>query len=91
MFLLKAFRSGGDWNSSQYTSGRLDAAILEYQANAAVPERTAACAKIQDILNDDVPAVIPYFYNYIGGHSKAFTGVRLTALGQMLLDQAAQA
>jgi peptide/nickel transport system substrate-binding protein len=91
VFLLKAFRSGGDWNSSQYSSPDLDAAILEYQANAEIEARTAACAKIEDILNDDCPAAIPYFYNYIGGHSKAFTGVRLTALGQMLLDQAAQA
>jgi peptide/nickel transport system substrate-binding protein len=91
VFLLKAFKSGGDWNSSQYKSPELDAAILEYQANAELTARTAACKKIQGILNEDVPAAIPYFYNYIGGHSKKFTGVRLTALGQMLLDQAAQA
>jgi peptide/nickel transport system substrate-binding protein len=90
VFLLKAMKTGGDWNSSQYSSADLDAAILEYQANADLDARTAACEKIQGILNDDVPAVIPYFYNYIGGHSKAFTGVRLTALGQMFLDQASK-
>jgi peptide/nickel transport system substrate-binding protein len=89
VYLQKAFRTGGDWNSSQYSSAELDAAILEYQANADLTARTAACEKIQAILNEDVPAAIPYFYNYIGGHSKSFTGVRLTALGQMFLDQAA--
>ena len=88
VFLLKAFKSGGDWNSSQYKSEELDAAILEYQANADLDARTAACETIQGILNEDVPAVIPYFYNYIGGHSTKFTGVRLSALGQMFLDKA---
>ncbi|TPW13577.1 MAG: putative oligopeptide ABC transporter oligopeptide-binding protein, partial [Acidimicrobiaceae bacterium] len=91
VYLLKAFRTGGDWNSSQYKSEELDAAIVEYQANAELDARTAACNKIETIMNEDVPAVIPYFYNYIGGHSKSFTGVRLSALGQMLLDQAAKA
>jgi peptide/nickel transport system substrate-binding protein len=90
VFLLKAFKTGGDWNSSQYSSAPLDEAILEYQANADVAARTAACEKIQAIMNEDVPAVIPYFYNYIGGHSKSFTGVRLTALGQMFLDRASK-
>lgn len=91
VYLLKAFRTGGDWNSSQYKSEELDAAIVEYQSNAELDARTAACKKIETIMNEDVPAVIPYFYNYIGGHSKSFTGVRLSALGQMLLDQAAKA
>ncbi|MEY2443513.1 MAG: peptide/nickel transport system substrate-binding protein [Ilumatobacteraceae bacterium] len=91
VFLVKAFRSGGDWNSSQYKSPDVDAAILEYQASADLAKRTAACEKIETLLNDDCPAAIPYFYNYLGGHSKSFKGVRLSALGQMLLDQATKA
>jgi peptide/nickel transport system substrate-binding protein len=91
VFLLKAFRTGGDWNSSAYSSPELDAAILEYQASADLDKRTAACEKIETIMTEDTPAAIPYFYNYLGGYSKKFTGVRLSALGQMLLDQAAQA
>jgi peptide/nickel transport system substrate-binding protein len=91
VYLLKAFRSGGDWNSSQYKSPELDAAILEYQASADLDKRTAACEKIETIMVEDTPAAIPYFYNYLGGFSKSFTGVRLSALGQMLLDQAAKA
>ncbi|HSB86554.1 MAG TPA: ABC transporter substrate-binding protein [Ilumatobacteraceae bacterium] len=91
VYLVKAFRSGGDWNSSQYKSPEVDAAILEYQASADLDKRTAACEKLETLLNEDCPAAIPYFYNYLGGHSKSFTGVRLSALGQMLLDQAAKA
>ncbi len=91
VFLLKAFKTGGDWNSSEYSSPDLDAAILEYQASADLDKRTAACKKIETIMLEDTPAAIPYFYNYLGGFSKSFTGVRLSALGQMLLDKAAKA
>ncbi|MDP9463208.1 MAG: ABC transporter substrate-binding protein, partial [Actinomycetota bacterium] len=91
VFLLKAFKTGGDWNSSEYSSAELDAAILEYQASADLDKRTAACEKIETIMLEDTPAAIPYFYNYLGGFSKSFSGVRLSALGQMLLDQAAKA
>ena len=91
VYLLKAFKTGGDWNSSEYSSPDLDAAILEYQASADLDKRTAACKKIETIMLEDTPAAIPYFYNYLGGFSKSFTGVRLSALGQMLLDKAAKA
>ncbi len=90
VYLLKAFRSGGDWNSSQYKSPELDAAIKEYQASADLDKRKAASEKIETIMNEDVPACIPYFYNYLGGHSKKFTGVRLSALGQLLVDKASK-
>jgi peptide/nickel transport system substrate-binding protein len=91
VFLLKAFKSGGDWNSSQYKNPALDDAIVEYQASAELDKRTAACAKIEAILNDEVPAAIPFFYNYLGGHLNKFTGVQLSALGHMLVHKATPA
>ena len=51
----------------------------------------AACANIEKILNDDVPVAIPYFYNYLSGNAKTFTGVYTSALGQMFLSSASKA
>ena len=90
IYLLKAFRSGGDWNSSQYASDVLDAAILEYQSSGENDARMAACGKIQSTMWEDVPAAIAYRYNGLAGFSKTFTGVEFTALGHMLLQKAAQ-
>lgn len=90
VFLLKAFKGGGDWNSSQYASDDLDAAIVEFQASAEDDARKAASGKIQKIMWEDVPAAIPYRYNILGGHSKAFTGVEFTALGHTLFAKASQ-
>ncbi|MEQ1874808.1 MAG: ABC transporter substrate-binding protein [Ilumatobacteraceae bacterium] len=91
VYLLKAFKGGGDWNSSQYASDDLDAAILEYQSSGEVDARKVACAKIQQTMWNDVPAAIAYRYNYLGGFSKSFAGVEYTALGHTLLGKASQA
>ena len=91
VFLAKAYRTGGDWNSSQYSSKDLDAAILEFQSTAEEEGRKAASGKIEAISNEDVPVAIAYRYNFLAGFSKSFTGVEFSALGQTLLQKAAKA
>lgn len=91
LFLNSAFKTHGIWNSSQYSSPDFDAAFTEFQKAVGVDAQTAACAKIEKILNDDVPVGLPYFYDYLSGNSKKFTGVYTSALGQMFLSSASQA
>ena len=87
VYLNAALSTGGIWNSSQYSSPDFDAAFVTYQEAIGVEEQTAACKTIEEILNDEVPVILPYFYNYISGFSKSFTGVRVSALGQLFLDR----
>jgi len=58
------------------------------QAAIGVDAQKAACKTIEEILLADTPVLVPYFYDYISGYSNKFTGVRVSALGQMFLDQA---
>ena len=90
VFLNSALKTKGVWNSSQYSSADFDAAFTEFQTAVGVDAQTAACAKIEAILNDEVPVAIPYFYNYLSGNSNMFTGVRTCALGQMFLSSASK-
>lgn len=90
VYLNAALSTNGIWNSSQYASPDFDAAFAEFQASVGVDAQKAACKKIETILNDEVPVALPYWYNYLSGHVKSFTGVRVSALGQMFLDQAAK-
>ena len=89
VYLNAALSTGGIWNSSQYSSSAFDDAFATYQQAIGVDAQTEACATIEEILNDEVPVILPYFYNYISGFNTSFTGVRVSALGQMFLDQAA--
>ena len=90
LFLNSALFTKGVWNSSQYSSPEFDAAFKEYQAAVGVDAHQAANKKLETILNEDVPVGMPYFYNYLSGHSNSFQGVRVSALGQMYLEKASQ-
>jgi peptide/nickel transport system substrate-binding protein len=88
VFLNSAFKTKGAWNASQYSSPEFDAAFKEFQSAVGVDAQKAACAKIEKVQNEDTPAAIPYWYNYLSGNSKKFTGVYTCALGQMFLSGA---
>jgi aspartokinase/homoserine dehydrogenase 1 len=67
-----------------------DDAFAEFQAAVGVDAQKAACAKIETVMNDEVAAAIPFFYNYLSGNAKTFTGVYTCALGQMFLSSASK-
>ncbi len=90
VYLNAALKSKGIWNSSQYNSPAFDAAFKEFQTSVGVDAQKAACTKIETILVEDTPIGLPYFYNYLAGNSKAFTGVYSSALGQMYFSSASK-
>jgi peptide/nickel transport system substrate-binding protein len=90
VFINAALKTHGVWNSSQYSSKPLDDAFAEYQKAVDVDAQRTACGTIQTILNEDVPIGLPFFYNYLSGHSKSFQGIRVSALGQMYTEKASR-
>ena len=90
VFLNSAFKTHGVWNSSQYSSPAFDAAFTEFQTAVGVDAQKAACAKIEHDHERGRPAGIAYFYNYLSGNAKKFTGVYTSALGQMFLSSASK-
>jgi peptide/nickel transport system substrate-binding protein len=88
VYLNAALRSNGVWNSSQYASPEFDAAFKAFQASIGVDAQKAAGRKISDILQRDVPIIVPYFYQYLAAHSKKFAGMSITALGQLDVSKA---
>jgi peptide/nickel transport system substrate-binding protein len=90
VFLNSAFKTGGVWNSSHYSSTAFDDAFSEFQKAVGVDAQKAACAKIEQVMNDEVPAALPFFYNYLSGNAKTFTGVYTCALGQQFLSSASK-
>jgi peptide/nickel transport system substrate-binding protein len=90
VYLNAALKSKGIWNSSQYNSADFDKDFAEFQAAVGVDAQKAACKKIETILNDEVPVGLPYWYNFLGASSKAYTGIYTSALGQMFLSSASK-
>ena len=90
VYLNAALKSKGIWNSSQYASTEFDADFAEFQAAIGVDAQKAACKKIETILNEEVPIALPYWYNYLAGSSKKYSGIYSSALGQMFFSSASQ-
>ena len=86
VYLNAALKSKGIWNSSQYASTAFDAAFKEFQTSVGVDAQKAACNKLETILVEDTPIGLAYFYNYLAGNSKSFTGPYASGLGQMFFS-----
>ena len=88
VYLNAALSTGGVWNSSQYANPSFDSAFVDYQAAIGVDAQKSAVGEIQRILNDEVPIGLPYFYNYLAGHTTQFDNAIVSALGHPVLGQA---
>lgn len=88
VYFTAALASGGVWNSSNYANPDFDAKLSEYRRATDVEGQQAAVGEIQKILWEDVPFVMPYFYNYLSGHDNSVSGVQATALGHTVLSAA---
>jgi peptide/nickel transport system substrate-binding protein len=87
VYLVKAYATG-EWNSAHYISEPFNAAVAEYQASLDLAGRKAAITKVQAIANEDVPYVIPYFYNSLMAYSNSVTGIVASGLGHYELGKA---
>ncbi|HEY0521096.1 MAG TPA: ABC transporter substrate-binding protein [Ilumatobacteraceae bacterium] len=87
VYLVKAYATG-EWNSAHYISEPMRAAVKEYQSSLQLDGQKAAITKIETIANEDVPYVIPYFYNTLVAYSKNVTGIVSTGLGHFYCGKA---
>jgi peptide/nickel transport system substrate-binding protein len=91
---LKSFKSvedgAGVWNSAEFANADYDAALDTYTSAADIGAQKAAAEKIQAILADEVPMLIPYNINYLSATSSKVTGVVPTAMGHYFTDKAAK-
>ena len=90
VFLNASVSTGGVWNSSQYSNPAYDEAFAAYSAAIGVEAQTEAAGTLEQILNDEVPIGLPFFYNFLSGHTNAFQAVRSSALGQMFVENASR-
>jgi peptide/nickel transport system substrate-binding protein len=88
VYLNAALATKGVWNSSQYNSTDFDAAFKAFQSSVGVDAQKVAAGKLEQILLDDTPVAVPYFYNFLSAHSKKYAGLSVTGLGQLNTSKA---
>ena len=86
IFFGRALATDGDWNSSNYASSEFDSLFSQYQGAVDVAGQQEAVGQIQRLLHEDAPACYPFFFNYLSAHSSAVSGLEVTALGHLQLQ-----
>lgn len=86
-YLVAAYATG-EWNSARYDSPEFNAAVKAYQATVDLESRKEAIKAVQKIAHDDIPYVIPYFYNTLTAYKNNVTGIISTGLGHYYCGRA---
>ncbi|MCY3832656.1 MAG: ABC transporter substrate-binding protein [Chloroflexi bacterium] len=77
LYLDLAYHSEAPWNESHYSNARVDELIETARTSLDQDTRTAAYKEIQQILLDDGPVVVPYFFAQFMVLADGVSGVEL--------------
>lgn len=91
---LKSFdtqpESGGVWNAAEFSSAEYDTLVETYSASPDLQSQQDAAGKIQAILQEEVPMLIPYNISYLAASTTKVQGLEITAMGQVFADKASK-
>jgi peptide/nickel transport system substrate-binding protein len=88
-YLVRVFRSNGDWNAAHIADSKLDAAIDEYNVATTPAKAKIASKKIQELCLDLTPVILPVFDVRTAAVRKGLKGFYANGMGQF--DAAATA
>ncbi len=77
MVLSLAYRSGASWNESAWSNAEFDKLITEAEGYLDVEKRRAVMAKLQAIMLDDGPAVVPLWRAVFNFTDKKIKGYKI--------------
>ena len=63
--------------------------MKDYVAATDLGEQREIAGRIQRLLLDETPVIIPYFYDYLAATGPTVTGVEPTGMSQVFLQNAA--
>jgi peptide/nickel transport system substrate-binding protein len=91
VFLTAALESKGTWNAAHFRNPTFDGYVKDYVGAVDLQSQRATATKIQKLLLDESPVLIPHFYNYLAASSKDVGGLEFTGLGQLFLQRSTKA
>jgi peptide/nickel transport system substrate-binding protein len=88
VFLEAPLTSGGPWNAAHFKNTTYDALVKQYVAAVDLSSQKSIAGKIETLLLDQTPLVIPYFIDGLSATTKAVSGVAPTSISQVFLRHA---
>ncbi len=88
VFLNAPLRSDGTWNAAHFKNSQYDALVTQYEEAIDFATQKSTATKIQNLLLDETPLIIAYFFDALSVSKKAVGGIVTTGMGQIFLDGA---
>jgi peptide/nickel transport system substrate-binding protein len=88
VFLDAPLLSDGVWNAAHFKDPAYDSLVKQYTAAVDLPTQKTIAGKIETLLLDQTPLVIPYFIDGLTATSSSVHGVNPTSIAAIYLKNA---
>ena len=88
VFLSATLMSGGPWNAAHFHNADYDRLVATYVGALDLPAQRKTAAQLQQLLLDETPVAIPYFFDALTATTANVSGVRFSAISQLYLERA---
>jgi peptide/nickel transport system substrate-binding protein len=88
VFLESPLTSDGPWNAAHFKNPQYDKLVAQYVAAVDLQTQKTIAGKIQTLLLDETPIIIPYFIDGLTASTPKVTGLNPTSTAQIFLKDA---
>lgn len=88
VYINYALRSDGGWNAAHFNSSAFDSAVDTFVGSLDLDSQRAAAKTVEEILLDETPLILPYFYFHLTAAKSNLTGWEVSAMGHVRLEGA---
>ncbi|MEA3117497.1 MAG: peptide/nickel transport system substrate-binding protein [Paraburkholderia sp.] len=88
LFLNAPLKSNGAWNAAHFKNNDYDLLVAQFVGALDVASQKQIARRIETLLLDETPVIIPYFFDQLIAVRKPLKGVRFTAISQLYFDRA---
>ncbi|HKA50552.1 MAG TPA: ABC transporter substrate-binding protein [Candidatus Dormibacteraeota bacterium] len=78
----------GKWNAAHFNNPTYDTLVADYVKAIDLPSQKAVTGKIEQLLLDQTPLIIPYTYDALTAMKKNIKGIETTGMGHVNLTKA---
>ncbi|HYB26592.1 MAG TPA: ABC transporter substrate-binding protein, partial [Solirubrobacteraceae bacterium] len=88
LYLEATLTSDGQWNAARFRNPTYDALVKQYVAALDLSAQRAIAGKIQRLLLDETPLIIPYWIDGLTASTPTVGGLNPTSTAQLYLNSA---
>jgi peptide/nickel transport system substrate-binding protein len=88
VFLEAPLTSKGPWNAARFHNAQYDSLVKQYVAALDLQAQRQVAGKIENLLLQETPLVIPYWIDGLTATTSTVGGVNPTSIAQLFLGQA---